>query len=492
MKTLLTTAVTLFSLQSYAAVSILNNSIPHSIQESLTRPAHLFYWNEGAWIDSVKFPCAISEEAKTEILSKSPEEWTNIMMKGGDKALEAKSALGVASLNGIGTHQNEEWGLILLKDAAKNGRFNSALHTGIAYACGTGNLTIDYVEALNWYKLADKLNKTGENKFSLGGIYTQAAEQATVRKNYKKAVEIHKEALEYGNTASAANLVAHYLTGLGVDKDAEEALEYAKLVDTKSMFKDEQDYYDFGNKLTPETIVGLIGLNTSNLDKDTYVRDYYNAMFALNKAVEKGDPIGAYIAAKTAYAVRDYNYYSYALNVAVDNGLPVAQYELANVLSKNNKPEEALELYKDAAESGYESAFNKYGIALYDKGNHKDSLEWLIKAVEYEGTKSEIGDTPIRDKSTDAYIESTKRLAQLYVDGEGIEHNMDKAKELVDEVLTQALVRTKSSKFLAGKPNILKNFNTEEEAKAYYEKKSGYFLDMHSELVKLKDRIKGK
>ena len=489
MKILLTTALILFSLQSYAAVSIPNNSIPHSIQESLTRPAHLFYWNEGAWIDSVRFPCVVSEETKTEILSKSTEEWTNIMMKGGDKALEAKSALGVASLNGIGTHQNEEWGLILLKDAAKNGRFNSALYTGITYACGTGSLTIDYVEALDWYKLADKLNKTGETKFSLGGIYTQAAEQATVRKDYKKAVEIHKEALEYGNTASAANLVAHYLTGLGVDKDAEEALEYAKLVNIRSMFKDEQDYYDFGNKLTPETITGLIGLNAANLDEDTYVRDYYNAMFVLNKAVEKGDPIGAYIAAKTAYAVRDYNYYSYALNVAADNGLPVAQYELAEALSKTDKLEEALELYKDAAEGGYESAFGKYGIVLYDKGNHKDSLEWLIKAVEYEGTQSEITDKPMRRKSTDAYIESASRLVQLYVAGEDIGHSSAEVKELLDELMTKVLVRAKGSTY---KTSLLYYFKNEEEAKVHYEKKRNHLLDMHSKLVKLKDRIKDK
>jgi len=225
MKTLLTTALTLFSLQSYAAVSIPNNSIPYGIQESLTRPAYLFYWNEGAWIDSIKIPYALSEEIKAELLSKTPDEWMNEFLEGeGDKKYKAESALGLMSVYGIGVKQNASWGLSLLKDAAKNGRGSSALHIAIATIGGVGDLTEDNIEALKWYKLAEKLDKNGKNTFDLNYIYTRAAEQATVRKDYKKAVEIHKEALEYGNIASAANLVAHYITGLGVDKSVEKLL----------------------------------------------------------------------------------------------------------------------------------------------------------------------------------------------------------------------------------------------------------------------------
>ena len=111
MNKLIITVLSIFSLQSYAAV-MPADSVAKQIQDSLNHSVWVLSWNEGEWIDSIKIPVVISEEIKDKLLSKTIAEWRNILSNGNDEeAQEARSALGVSYLFGVGTEQSEEFGL---------------------------------------------------------------------------------------------------------------------------------------------------------------------------------------------------------------------------------------------------------------------------------------------------------------------------------------------------------------------------------------------
>jgi len=493
MKILLTAMLTLFSLQSNAVV-LPADSIPYQVQSSLTRASSVLYWNEGVWIDSIKMPYAISEETKAAILAKSLDEWMTLAAKGeSEEGLKAQSAMGVAYLYGVGVDQDEKLGLTFLKYAANKGRASAATHTAIAYFGGIGNLTEDAVEAIKWYKLSNNLNQENgvKNVFDLGAVYTRAAEQATVRKNYKKAVEIHKEALDYGSTDSAVYLAALYTAGLGVKKDIDEALKYAKQIDVKTLFDNDEDYKKFGNKLSPETIVALIRMNVSSWNADVYIRssEHHQARLMLSKALDKNDPIGVYVAYKAALDVNDYKYAVYALNKAADEGLPIAQYEQARDLIRlNAQPARSLDLLKEASESGYGKSYLRYGTELYNSGNHKEALKWLRKASEYEAGTVNNNGKPYIGVATDNYIQSVELLAKLYFNGNGIERDKGKAAELIDELIKQVNGKLNMRKIQVSpnaewRPN---DFNSRDEQIQYYNNQLNSYMSKSAELVNLK------
>ena len=74
MKKLIITALSIFSMQSYAAV-MPNDTVAKQIQDSLNRQAWVLGWNEGAWIDSIKMPYSVTEDVKADLLSKTIAEW---------------------------------------------------------------------------------------------------------------------------------------------------------------------------------------------------------------------------------------------------------------------------------------------------------------------------------------------------------------------------------------------------------------------------------
>ena len=491
MNKLIITVLSIFSLQSYAAV-MPADSVAKQIQDSLNHSVWVLSWNEGEWIDSIKIPVVISEEIKDKLLSKTIAEWRNILSNGNDEeAQEARSALGVSYLFGVGTEQSEEFGLSYLKAATDKGRPSSALYVAIAYASGIGNLTEDYVEAIKWYKVANELDKDDVFNFDLGEMYLKAAEQATTRKDYRQAADIHKEALALGHKQSAPYLVALHLTGLGVEKNTSKALEYAKQVDIKTLFDNDDDYKRFGDKLSPETIVALIKMNTSARHSDVYKRsgEYHQARLMLSEAVNKNDPIGAYVAHKAAYQTKDFGYAAHVLNIAAEAGLPAAQYEVADTLARINiEPEHSFKMFKKAAENGYGKSFFRYGSELYNTGKHSDSLSWLDKASKYEAGKHSTNGKPYIGAATDEYIKSVELLAKLYFNGEGVEHNKDKALELVDELIKQVNGRISMKKIQVSpdsrwRPN---NFNSRDEQIQHYNNQLNGYMSKFTELVNLK------
>jgi len=127
MKKLLITALSIFSMQSYAAV-MPNDTVAKQIQDSLNRQAWVLGWNEGAWIDSIKMPYSVTEEIEAELLSKTIAEWNDVLSNGTDEEKQkARSALGVSYLFGVGVEQSEVLGLSYLKLAADKGRASKEL-----------------------------------------------------------------------------------------------------------------------------------------------------------------------------------------------------------------------------------------------------------------------------------------------------------------------------------------------------------------------------
>jgi len=484
-------ALTILSLQSYAAV-MPNDSVAKQVQDSLNRSAWVLGWNEGEWIDSIRMPYFVSEEIKNELLSKTIDEWLDILSNGSEEEQQkARSALGVSYLFGVGVEQSEDFGLLYLKTAADKGRAGSAVYVAIAYAGGVGKLTEDSVEALKWYKLADKLNQTSENEFDLGAVYLRAAEQATTRKDYKQAAEIHKESLELGHKQSASYLVALYAAGLGVEKDMNKALMYAKQVDVRTLFDNDADYNKFGNKLSPETITALIGFNVADLHKDIYKRSsaHNQARLVLDKILREDDPIGFYVAYKTAIEVNDMKYAEYAIHKAADAGIPAAQYELAENWDRASiNTELASKMFKKAAESGYGKAYLKYGSSLYNSGNHKEALKWLNKAAEYETGIHSYNGKPYIGVATDEYLQSLELLAKLYFNGKDVEHNKDKAAKLVDELIKQVNVRINIRKIQATPDTQWRpdDFGSRSEQIQYYSNLLNSYMSKSAELIDLK------
>ena len=491
MNKLIITVLSIFSLQSYAAV-MPADSVAKQIQDSLNHSVWVLSWNEGEWIDSIKIPVVISEEIKDKLLSKTIAEWRNILSNGNEEdAQEASSALGVSYLFGVGTEQSEEFGLSYLKAATDKGRPSSALYVAIAYASGIGNLTEDYVEAIKWYKVANELDKDDVFNFDLGEMYLKAAEQATTRKDYRQAADIHKEALALGHKQSAPYLVALHLTGLGVEKNTSKALEYAKQVDIKTLFNNDDDYKKFGDKLSPETILALIKMNISGLNNDIFIRsnEYHQARLILDKAVHKNDPIGAYIAHKAAYQTKDFSYAARVIDIAAKAGLPAAQFEVADTLNRIGiEPKHASEMFKKAAENGYGKSYLRYGTELYNSGNHKEALKWLSKATEYEAGTANNNGKPYIGVATDNYIQSVELLAKLYFDGKGVEQDKNKAAELIDELIKQVNGKINIKKIQVSpnaewRPN---NFNSRDEQIQYYNNQLNNYMSKSAELVNLK------
>jgi len=66
MNKLIIIVLSIFSLQSYAAV-LPNDSVAKQVQDSLNRSAWVLGWNEGVWIDSVAMPCGLSDKHKETI-----------------------------------------------------------------------------------------------------------------------------------------------------------------------------------------------------------------------------------------------------------------------------------------------------------------------------------------------------------------------------------------------------------------------------------------
>jgi len=493
MKKLLITALSIFSMQSYAAV-MPDGSVAKQIQDSLNRSAWVLGWNEGAWIDSVAIPCGLSDEHKEIMLSKSLDEWYELVIDGDNRA---QSIVGMIHLYGIGTEQNEQFGLAFLKNAAEQGRAYSAFSIAFTNVCGTGNLTVDYVEAIKWYKLADKLDKDNEFTFDLGSMYLKAAEQATTRKDYKQAAEIHKESLALGNKQAAPYLVALYVAGLGVDEDIDKALEYAKQVDVKALFNNDDDYNKFGDTLSPETIVALIKMNTANLHSDTYKRsgEYHKARLMLDAAVNKKDPIGAYVAYKAVRGVNDDKYAAEVIHIAADGGLPTAQYDVAHYMDLAGvQPEYVSKMLKKAAENGYGKAYLEYGSELYNKGNHKEAFKWLSKASKYEAGEHSKNGKPYIGVATDRYIQSVEMLAKLYFKGEGVERDKGKAFELVEELIKQVDGKINMEKIMISpdaqwRPD---NIMSRDAQIQYYNNRLNGYMSKATELMNFKDRIQGR
>jgi len=491
MKRILTVILVSLTLQSYAAV-MPYGSVARQIQDSLNRSTWILDWNEGAWIDSIKIPYDISEEVKAKLLSKTTAEWLDVVSNGSEaEQQEANSALGVSYLFGVGAKQSEEMGLLYLQVAADKGRANSAQYIALAYGGGIGKITEDYVEALKWYKLADKLNTTSENKFDLGAMYLRAAEQATVRKDYKQAADIHKESLALGHKQPAPYLTALYAAGLGVNEDMDKALEYAKQVDIKTLFNNDDDYKKFGDKLSPETILALIKMNISGLNNNIFKRsdEYHQARLILDEAVHKNDPIGAYIAHKAAYQTKDFSYAARVMDIAAEAGLPAAQFEAADTLNRIGvEPKHASEMFKKAAENGYGKSYLRYGTELYNSGNHKEALKWLSKASEYEAGTANNNGKPYIGVATDNYIQSVELLAKLYFGGKGVEQDKNKAAELIDELIKQVngkinIKKIQVSPSAEWRPN---NFNSRDEQIQYFNNQLNSYMSKSAELVNLK------
>ena len=487
MNKLIIIVLSIFSLQSYAAV-LPNDSVAKQVQDSLNRSAWVLGWNEGVWIDSVAMPCGLSDKHKETMLSKSLDGWLKLVAEEDTRAL---GMIGMMYLHGVGAKQDEQFGLGFIKSAANKGRANSAFLVAFANVCGTGNLTVDYVEAIKWYKLAEELDKEDTFNFDLGSIYLKAAEQATTRKDYRQAADIHKEALALGYKQSAPYLTALYAAGLGVNEDMDKALEYAKQVDVKTLFNNNDDYKEFGDKLSPETIVALIKMNTSARHSDVYKRsgEYHQARLMLSSVVTKNDPIGAYVAHKAAYQTKDFGYAAHVLNIAAEAGLPAAQFEVADTLNRIGiEPKHASEMFKKAAENGYGKSYLRYGTELYNSGNHKEALKWLSKATEYEAGTANNNGKPYIGVATDNYIQSVELLAKLYFDGKGVEQDKNKAAELIDELIKQVngkinIKKIQISPNAEWRPN---NFNSRDEQIQYYNNQLNNYMSKSAELVNLK------
>ena len=268
--------------------------------------------------------------------------------------------------NGYGVTKDEKKGVEYEKKAAALGNAKAQYWLGNTYYDGYGGEQQDYAKAVEWYrKAAEQGYADAQN---LLGVRYALGEG--VSKDYAKAVEWYRKAAEQGHAWGQYNLGDCYYNGKGVTKDYAKAVEWWRKAAEQGNATAQNDlgncYYS-GNGVT---------------------KDYAKAVEWYTKAAEQGN--------SDAQANLSRMYYT---------GKGVAQNDAV-----------ANEWYNKALKNGADKAWviHSIGYGFFEQKNYAKAREWFMKGDVLSGYWA----------ASCAYW-----LAVMYLDGEGVQKNLTKAKE---------------------------------------------------------------
>ena len=316
----------------------------------------------------------------------------------------AQENLGDCYFNGQGVAQNLGEAFNWYTKAAEQGLAKAQFNLGLCYSEGKGVET-DYAKAVEWYtKAAEQGNARAQN--NLGWCYLKGE---GVGVDCAKAVEWFTKAAEQGNTMAQFNLGWCYRCGKGVETDYAKAVEWY----TKAAEKGHRD------------ALCELGLYYDDVSEESWgpSGDFAKAEEWYLKAVNQGYKRGQYRLG--------WLYFCYS-------GLRTGRIIVNNT---NN----AIKWLTEAANQGEADAMENlgyiYGVLCdldgtggFDIHSIDDlsvfdacslSVEWYKKYLETR-----------KDWPTGIYwTTSVLHLARCYQKGDGVEKNLEKARECLESAL---------------------------------------------------------
>jgi TPR repeat protein/CHAT domain-containing protein len=269
----------------------------------------------------------------------------------------AQNNLGKAYQHGIGVPENLTASANWYRKAAEQGYALAQRNLGFAYEYGDG-VPKDEAEAVKWYRLsAMQGNELGQH--SLGLMY---AEGKGVPKDAAEAVKWYRLAAVQGNNIAQDDLGTAYKNGIGVPEDAEEALKwYGKAAD----------------------------------------HGYAPAIFNLGEMYLEGSGVAKNVEAGLKVMRR--------IIGSDDDGL--YKTKLASILVELDRYDEALPLFRKAANQGDAYSQSTFGKFLISRSNSseevKEGVKWLEAAAEQ------------------GYGSSAFYLGEMYVNGNGVSKDVE-------------------------------------------------------------------
>ena len=255
---------------------------------------------------------------------------------------KAQNELGVMYYKGLGVEENPDKAVDLFTQSADKGNVFALNNLGIAYEEGRG-VVRDYAKATICYEKSSRLgNVNGLN--NLGYI-------KLLQKQYDQALEYLHQACDRGSSDAMYNIGNIYRLGLGVNADISIAVKY---------------FYrsaNLGHLKSQRTVADLLYKGVSDAipcNKQEAASFYYKA--AMNGDAEACNNLGILYEdgceGITKNEQKAIEWFKKASELGCDN----AMFNLASILERRNKTEEARDLLRRASSMGNSKAREKIGL----------------------------------------------------------------------------------------------------------------------------------
>lgn len=270
----------------------------------------------------------------------------------------------------------------------------------------------------NITKLAEEKNDS-EALYNLGNLYREGI---YVPKNYNKAYYYYNKAIDIsnkkGNPGAFTNLGIMYLTGEGIQKNEEYAIKLITIAAEKNYLpacKALANYHNINKNYNAALNLYLKLLDLKEIDKEIFLKtallyqygngceqDYQKAIFYHNQAFKMG-----------------------CIESCYNLGLI---YETGEI--ENQPPYKAVEFYKITATLGHIESQARLGFLYLNSKtentkefpNYQEAFKWLSKVAP-------------------AYDEAYFALANLYLEGKGVERNPKKAFKIYQKLAEKGVVK---------------------------------------------------
>ena len=319
---------------------------------------------------------------------------------------EAKMLLGAILMR----DSNKEMvikGAKLLKEAEQSGDKIAYYVMGVGYFEGWESIVeINHEEAEKRFLELYKEFKDGGSAGMLAELYALSTEKC----DYKKAFEYATIAADDDEESGYKVLGDLYFNGLGVEKNTQLALENYKMA---AAYGDEEAMNQ----------IGFIFMGNDGVEANPEQSFYW-----FNESSKKSSNVGLYYLGwcyKEGFGIKeDIEKAAEYFKQSAELGYPDAMCELGwyyqNILFDIDKSKM---WYRKAAELGYAEAQNKLAVLYTDdlEPDYNEAVTWLQKAMEQ--------DEPW----------AFRNYAWLLWNGNGIEENRDKAKEMMQKAISLGL-----------------------------------------------------
>ena len=338
-------------------------------------------------------------------------------------------ALGDLYFYGNGVEQNYLIAKKYYELSASLSNSTAFRYLAYLYYTGTG-LRQDYLKAKEYYELSAKQNDH-KALFNLGVMYNNGQ---GVKQDFVKARQYFEQSANLNNPTAYQNLAILYLGGKGVEYDPNKAFKYLEMAaekDCTEAYLNLGDFYFDGLVVTKDWNKALMYYKKAAEKDDPraylklgnlyYLENNLNlAIYYLTKSSEKGNILAINFLSAIYHNLNDFQrsaYYSNLANRSISNffldkqSTNFVQFLIGNDNSvsidhvKNTNPELFNKLQDQAM----------LGIKYYHQKNYTKAIECFNTSINNNNNSN-----------------SSCFLALMYMNGDGVKQDYNKAKELFE------------------------------------------------------------